>query len=78
MGLHTHHLLSKGELYYNNRTPNGAMRVSHTPGSEQLEENWVAELMDLQSLVPGSPYWTSSGITAEQKTAVTACGISAG
>lgn len=68
MGLHTHHLLSKGELYYNNRTPNGAMRVSHTPGSEQLEENRVAELLERHTLAPGSPYWTSSGIAAEQET----------
>lgn len=28
----------------------------------------MPELLDLQTLAPGSPYWTSSGIAAEQKT----------
>lgn len=27
----------------------------------------MVELLDLQSLAPGAPYWTSSGITTEQK-----------
>lgn len=75
MGLHTHHLLSKGELSYNNRTQNGAMHVSHTPGFEALEKNRGVELLDVHTLAVGFPCWRGSGVTTEQKNrCVTACG----